>query len=145
MAHADIIHPLDPAFERFLYSFVGEDRNGSAVTVLSTLARLGLDPWTEAAKLSALEREPAVARLGVLLSRVRDVPGLGQDQGAVARKLASLLPERSACRESPSIATRPETAVAQGQPFSGWHIVTILVVLAVLAQVILGGLPWLGS
>ena len=32
--------PLDPV----LYATVGEDRNGNLVTVLSTLARLGLEP-----------------------------------------------------------------------------------------------------
>ena len=41
-------------FNEFLFAFVGEEKSGADLTVLSALARLGLDPWNEAARLSAL-------------------------------------------------------------------------------------------
>jgi hypothetical protein len=75
MAQPNVLNPHPPEFERFLYASVGEDRNGYVVTVLSALARLGLDPWAKTAKLVALGRDAARARLGTLLERFRDVPG----------------------------------------------------------------------
>ncbi len=44
MADPNVLNPHPPEFERFLHASVGEDRNGYFVTVLSALARLGLDP-----------------------------------------------------------------------------------------------------
>ena len=80
--------PFDP----FLYAAVGEDRNGNLVTVLSTLARLGLEPWEAAAELAGLTRAEARSRLGALLARFLDVPSLGKDHAAVTQRLVALLP-----------------------------------------------------
>jgi hypothetical protein len=93
MAEYNVLNPHPPEFERFLYASVGEDRNGYVVTVLSTLARLGLDPWAETADLVTLGRDAARARLGTLLARFRDVPTLAGDHGKIARDLSQLLPE----------------------------------------------------
>ncbi len=64
MTGTSLLNPHPPDFERFLYATVGQDRNGYAVTVLSTLARLGLDPWNETAELVALGREAAARASG---------------------------------------------------------------------------------
>ena len=48
MPAGGILYPHSPEFDRFLQAFVGEDRKGNAVTVLSALARLKLEPWEEA-------------------------------------------------------------------------------------------------
>jgi hypothetical protein len=85
------LHP--PEFDRFLYASVGEDRNGYVVTVLSTLARLDLDPWIETAELVSLGRDAAHARMGSLLARFRDVPALASDHGRIVGDLSKLLPE----------------------------------------------------
>jgi hypothetical protein len=61
MADPNVLNPHPPEFERFLYASVGEDRNGYVVTVLSALARLGLDPWAETADLVTLGRDAARA------------------------------------------------------------------------------------
>lgn len=82
-------------FDSFLYAAVGEDRNGSLVTVLSTLARLGVDPWSEAAGLSDLARDDGRNRLGALLTRFNDVPALGRDHGSTTARLLDLLPKTS--------------------------------------------------
>lgn len=121
--------------EPFLYAPVGEDRNGQIVTVLSTLARLGLDPWKEATELAALGRDAAYSRLGLLLSRFRDVPTLVCDHGSVARKLTLLLPERRALA-----ATMGET-VTRG-PLTSWTMIwALLVVLFFLLQLMFTGAP----
>ena len=95
MARADILHPHGSDVEEFLYAFVGEDRDGFMVTVLSTLARLGLDPWNEASELADLSEEAAGARLGVLLAGFRDVPALTVETEPITRKLIALLPDRA--------------------------------------------------
>jgi len=59
MAAPNVLNPHIPEFDRFLYASVGEDRNGYVVRVLSTLARLGLDPSKETAELVALGRDAA--------------------------------------------------------------------------------------
>lgn len=96
MAASPVLNPHPREFEPFLYASVGEDMRGSPVTVLSALARLNLDPWAEAAELASLGRETAATRFGTRLSRVRDVPALGQTHGRVGRELIHLLPERAA-------------------------------------------------
>lgn len=93
MPGVEVLHPDGNSFDRFLFATVGEDRNGASVTVVSALARLGLEPWNEAADLAALQPPAALARLEMLLSDFGDVPALEQDHGSVAAKLVSLLPE----------------------------------------------------
>jgi hypothetical protein len=92
MTRLEVLHPEGNDFDPFLYAFVGKDRNGSAVTVVSALARLGFDPWEEAARLANSGQEAARGRLGAMLAGFKDVPALGLDHGAVAAKLAGLLP-----------------------------------------------------
>jgi len=36
---------LDTRYDRFLQTIIGAGSNGTPVTTLSMLARLGLDPW----------------------------------------------------------------------------------------------------
>jgi hypothetical protein len=103
---ASVLTPHPPEFERFLYASVGDDRNGYAVTMLSALARLGFDPWNETAELIPLGREVAAERLGILLSKFRDVPALEHDHKKVGRELSKLLPER--------LSTRGQTGAAWG-------------------------------
>lgn len=95
MTQTSLLNPHPVEYEPFLHATVGTDRNGAAVTVLSTLARLGLDPWHETAELVRLGRDEAHERLGRLLAKFWDVPALGRDHARVARDLAMLLPERT--------------------------------------------------
>src|SRR5208283_4791118 len=45
---------LKPEFESFIFASIGEDGNGTPLSVLSGLARLNIDPWLEAAELGRL-------------------------------------------------------------------------------------------
>jgi len=141
MTGTSFLNPHPPDFERFLYATVGQDRNGYAVTVLSTLARLGLDPWNETAELVALGREAAGARLGLLLSRFLDVPALGSDHRRVARELTLLLPERKPTRSLQQAAS----AAAVGRQGSSGTIWAILAVVFVLMQILFAAAPGSGE
>ncbi len=85
-----------PEFDAFLSASIGEDADGIGVTVMSALARLGLDPWSEAARLSDLPREAAVEALVLTLGRLP--AGSWQRAsseggfGELARRLADCLP-----------------------------------------------------
>ncbi len=134
MTGTSVLNPHSPEFERFLYATVGEDRNGSIVTVLSTLARLNLDPWKEAAELASLGREAAQARLGLLLSRFRDVPALGIDHASIARALTLLLPEYVARSSTPGLSS-----MTKGQLVSSRAIWAVVAVVVILLQMIFAG------
>ena len=135
MAQPSVLNPHPPEFDRFLHASVGEDRNGYAVTVLSTLARLGLDPWKETAELVTLGRDAARARLGNLLARFRDVPALASDHGRIARDLSQLLPEG---RASSSLMQAAST-VAGGSPVKSSVIWAVLAIVFVLFQMFMVG------
>jgi hypothetical protein len=81
-------------FDRFLHEPIGEDGNGLALTVLSALARLNIDPWEEAAALSRLPGVAAARKLTLLLARLPGRSGAGADSGSLAPRLVSLLPGR---------------------------------------------------
>ena len=50
-------------FNEFLFASIGQEKSGQSLTVLSALARLGLDPWEEAARLSEMTKEAAASAL----------------------------------------------------------------------------------
>lgn len=135
MAKPNVLNPHPPEFERFLYASVGEDRNGYVVTVLSTLARLGLDPWKETAELVTLGHDAARARLGTLLARFRDVSTLASDHGRVARDLSQLLPEGP----TPGALNRASSTVADGRLGTSGTIWAVLAIIFVLFQVLTVG------
>jgi hypothetical protein len=73
------------AFDDFLYAPIGDEDNGMVLTALSALARLGVDPWDEAARLSALPRDAATKRLTSIIA------GLSRGQWAPAENIAGRL------------------------------------------------------
>ena len=100
MPASDVLHPDGSDYDTFLFAEVGEDRNGAAVTVLSALARLDLEPWTEARELARLAREDAQVRLMTHFETITDIPALALASEGRAAKLVSLLPERAPLRVS---------------------------------------------
>jgi hypothetical protein len=103
MSASDVLHPNGSDYDAFLYAEVGEDRTGAAVTVLSALARLDLEPWTEARELSRLAREDAQVRLTKHFEAITDIPALALASKGRAAKLVSLLPKRAPLLVSKSL------------------------------------------
>lgn len=134
MPTMDDIRQGGTPFDPFLYAAVGEDRNGNTVTVLSTLARLGLEPWDAAAELAALTRAEARSRLDGLLARFRDVPALGQDHAAITQRLIDLLP-RAAGRHSGRLTERVAQAGGMG---IGPLLAILMLVLYLIHTLLLG-------
>jgi hypothetical protein len=78
-------------YDAFLYSFVGDDANGVPLTLLTVLARLGLDPWEEAADLASLSTETAMQRLASRLETMPHAPASASDTVDIASRLIKLL------------------------------------------------------
>ncbi len=63
MALRKLFRPLRPDLDKFLFAAVGTERDGMPLSTVSALARLGLDPWEEAGRLSSLGKPEAVEQL----------------------------------------------------------------------------------
>jgi hypothetical protein len=70
MALRRLFAPLRPDLDDFLFAAVGDERNGIPLSMISALTQLGLDPWDEAGRLSALAKQEAVERLTELILRL---------------------------------------------------------------------------
>jgi hypothetical protein len=57
------LRPLRPDLDKFLFATVGDEIDGIPLSVISVLARLGLDAWAEADRLSSLSTREAVEQL----------------------------------------------------------------------------------
>lgn len=91
MSRLDHFHQGATPYDRFLYAELGQDEAGNTVSVLSALARMGRDPWDEAAELSALPSAGAQTRLEALLARFSDVPAARRATRASTPQLVALL------------------------------------------------------
>jgi hypothetical protein len=85
---------VDGEFDDFLFSSIGEDRNGVPFSVVSLLARRDLDPWLEAAKLANLPVEAATRQLTRLIQTIAYQPLTLPDPEAIAIRLIALLPRQ---------------------------------------------------
>jgi hypothetical protein len=66
--------PVLPEMDLFLFADVGKEVDGIPLSVLSALARLGVDPRDEAARLSRLTSKAAASQLARLFARLPDRP-----------------------------------------------------------------------
>lgn len=94
MALRQPFRPLRPDLDGFLFAAVGPEQDGIPLSVISALARLGLDPWEEAGRLSSLDKREAVEQLGRLIA---ELPGSGRslpEAREIAGGLVEHLPKR---------------------------------------------------
>jgi hypothetical protein len=126
----------------------GVDTDGNALTVLSALTRLQVDPWHEAARLANLPPDAASRALAATFARLPDLNLKADDAIATARRLVALLPAAAvravpltaeaaaADREAASRRAASPPAGAPAKPGSakpGWTRWLVWAVLAVAA------------
>src|SRR5689334_14126813 len=93
-------------FDRFLFEPVGRDQNGMPLSVASTLARMDLDAWQEAARLAALPAAKAVEKLTALFGASPDQSLMEPNRAALVTRLIALLPPSAGPEaRSPLIST----------------------------------------
>jgi len=75
----------------FLFASVGDQRNGMPLNVVSALTRLGVDPWDEAARLSALPKSLAAEALERMIARLPVFQQQQSDNMVTSQRLVELL------------------------------------------------------
>lgn len=76
----------------FLFADVGTELNGSTLTMLSVLARLGQDPWAEAARWTNLPKAAAIDCLTQSIGKMPLGPRSLAETTATVARLILLLP-----------------------------------------------------
>ncbi len=96
----------ESGLDAFLYADVGAEANGSRLTILSVLARLGKDPWAEAARWAALPKAAVIDSLAQSIAQMPLVPSALAGARDSAARLVQLLP----------VATHGLGDISAGQP-----------------------------
>lgn len=108
------------------------------LSVLSALTRLDVDPWQEAAELARLPGDKATQRLALLIKELPDRPSARRDLGAIAARLAALLPRRETASIPARAASLGLGAAATKSPIG------IRVIFFVILAIVLGAL-WIAT
>lgn len=121
-------------YNAFLFAAVGEEKIGLPLTVLTALARLGVDPWQEAARLSDLPRDAAVRAFAVTIAKLPEGDWKASDAEAIAARLVNWLPGRSAPPIPSSAAARVRGTMNNSRPSTWliWGAVFVAVLLLTL-------------
>jgi hypothetical protein len=117
MTHAALAPLIGPEFDDFLGASIGEDRNGTGLSVLSALARLDVDPWQEATSLARMPREAATARLTELIDALPRSATDAIPSRTSAADLVALLPKRKAPNVRPSDSVFAATGLRETRVF----------------------------
>jgi hypothetical protein len=119
MATSDAFAFKNSGLNTFLFAEVGEELNGSPLTILSVLARLGKDPWAEAAKWVSMPKATIIDRLTQSISQMPLSPQALTDARATASRLILLLPSQT------SAPRQAEATVAGMASVPKWVLVAI--------------------
>lgn len=92
MSHPDHLALQQSAFNPFLFADVGTELNGSTLTMLSVIARLGKDPWIEAARWAKMQKPTAIEGLISTLTGCALSPQTAEEMRATATRVVMLLP-----------------------------------------------------
>jgi hypothetical protein len=138
MPQPDVFSLIRSELNDFLFAPIGVEQNGMTLSVISGLARLGVDPWAEAARLAGL---PGPAAIAALAGKIGEISGGSwkADAGRIAERLIRLLPQGAVApppTQAPANARAPTPASQIGALKAklrapGWLIWVLLAALAV--------------
>ena len=133
MTHAALSPLIGPEFDEFLCAPIGEDRNGTMLSVLSALARIDVDPWQEATSLARMPREAAAVRLSALIDALPFEPASAIPSKTSAADLVALLPRGKTPNARPPDILLTATGFGQAQILVafGAFAIMMLVVFAI--------------
>lgn len=124
---------LGNEYDAFLFAAIGEDRNGMALSVVSALVRLDVDPWQEAADLARLPFDSAVKRFAGRIAALPDQDQAHRDSPTVAARVIALLPRGR-------VSSSKATGAVTGHRFKSqiiWLGVAVVLATIVFGQVFL--------
>jgi len=145
MTHAALSPLIGPEFDEFLGASIGEDRNGTGLSVLSALARLDVDPWQEATSLARMPSAAAVVRLTELIEALPHAPASAIPSSMSAADLVALLPKGKTPNVRPSDSAFAATGLRQAPMVIGLSafVLMMLIVFAISALFLPG--PEIGA
>jgi hypothetical protein len=117
----------DSGLNEFLFAEVGTELNGSPLTILSILARLGQDPWAEAARWTKLPKAATIDNLARSIAQMPLPPQAIAEARSTASRLITLLPSQV---QAPR--TEPNAAKVAKPAASKWVLVGIFAAALVL-------------
>ena len=91
MALRSVYAPVLPEMDSFLFAYVTDEVDGIPLSVLSALARLGVDPRAEAARLSRLTSKAAASQLARMFGRLPDRPWTSPEIRRIAARLVEVI------------------------------------------------------
>ena len=123
-------------FDKFLCAPIGEDRNGTTLSVLSALARLDVDPWQEAVCLAQMPRATAAMRLTTLIDALPDESTKNIRAKGIVDDLVALLPKSGGftVRPTDSVLAVVDPRQTQIRMTLGALFILILIVFALSAR-----------
>jgi hypothetical protein len=92
----------NPALSTFLLAEVGTQPNGLPLTILSVLARLGQDPWVEAAHWTKLPKSAMIDTLAKSIAQMPLAPHALAEARQTASRLVVLLPTQLQTPRNPA-------------------------------------------
>ena len=122
--------------QEFLFAPIWDERNGTPLSILSALARLGMDPWGEAARLAEMPRAAAVSALAAILARLpRSEPEVS-DYSGISERLVQFLPQGGSRPSSNTYGTDNGGAAGSGAAAVSPQTIGLVAVAAVVAVVL---------
>jgi hypothetical protein len=118
MAQTDAFVLPNSGLNRFLHAEVGTELNGSALTILSVLARLGQDPWTEAARWARMPKGAIIDSLTKCIGQMPLSPQALRDARLTASRLVLLLPGQGGDAPAPATGASAEKPASTAQLFA---------------------------
>jgi hypothetical protein len=117
----------------FLFASIGEEQSGLKLTVLSAFARLDLDPWSEAGRLSKLPKEAAINALAAMIAACPGGDRNLEDSQKIAVRLVNFLPRSGSVPASSPTRSRMEGqgAKSDARKYLGWFALAATVVIVI--------------
>lgn len=132
MAQQDAFALARSDLNDFLFANIGTEGSGMPLSVISALARQGLDPWQEAGRLAKLPQTAATEGLARLIAAMPADLAPMPDKTAVAARLVALLPRQ----QHRGIDMHPAfSSGARPGAGAGLQVMSALLALAVLVAV----------
>jgi hypothetical protein len=116
---------LGREFDLFLFALIGDEQDGPPLSVVSALARLEVDPWTEAACLTRMPRDQAKQRLASLLASLPNCTA-GSSPEVVAARLIALLPQAGSVNAAAAARLRRVPPIPHSRLLIGLGVLALL-------------------
>lgn len=126
---SDVFALKNSGLEPFLYESIGTEINGSSLTILSMLARLGKDPWAEATIWAALPKANVIDALAQCIVQMPLTPSALAGTQERAGHLVQLLPDGPQVAQQAPSAEAASVALKRGPltilylAFAVWMVV----------------------